>query len=52
MIVLRRVIDLMVHSPMGRELFADSEEEYMMFRDTMRYLEHIIGRVGVSEDEE
>ncbi len=52
MVALRRVMNLMVHSPMGRDLFADSEEEYMMFRDTMRHLEHIIERMGASEGEE
>jgi len=52
MIPLRRVMDLLLHSPMGRDLFANSEEEYVMFRDTMRHLEHIVERMGASQGEE
>jgi len=52
MSALRHAMELMVHSPMGKEFFADSEEEYMMFRDTMRHLEHIIERMDQTESEE
>ncbi len=50
---LNRAIDLMVHSPIGREFFMESEEEYMVFRDMMERLKHIIKRMVdiVSEEE-
>ena len=52
MSALRRAIEYMVHTPMGREIFSESEEEYMMFRETMRHLDHILERMGESASEE
>jgi len=49
---LHHAIELMVHSPMGREFFLESEEEYMMFRETMKHLEHILDRMFDSVGEE
>lgn len=49
---LHHAIEFLIHTPMGEELFVESEEDHMFFRETMRHLEHLLERMTESTSEE
>ena len=48
---LRRAMELTIHGPIGIEVLGESSDTHMMFRDSLRFMEHAVERLLHSPEE-